>query len=625
MLIKSVQFGELAKRFRLSNESRIQTHRFACVGPGDDVYYRSSIDAQVRCINGKAKLLPAYEAADQIRVGQRNVAVSVKEIETEAELKGYLQLAQYHYRGKALHGRRAPLILVCHDPLLPSVLGYVELATAFLMNKPRAAVLNAPFSDTDSGISWTEWKKDSVRQYTNLVARIARTVVSPEFRGLGLASLLVRHAADYAREHWNVGGLKPLFMEITADMLRYVPFVERAGMHYIGETEGNLDRVTKDMAYVLRNLNRVRRREILSEDSAGIVDLQVSYAIQLNRMARRNGISRESLLNLLLRDPHRLSDNDWSILHKVLRLPKPTFLMGLTPAAERFVKKRVRDLSLPGKCPIYTPADRSSKAKTVVNASSCGLTMSGSVRRTRSTRRVQEAFGIDNDMLQNTLFSGLNFQVNRGDLVLICGPSGAGKTTLLSLLQKKMVDSKFRPEGLTGKFWVKPELKMSVLQPLEQSAPLIDALGGKTFDESLYALNVSGLAEARLYLKRFQELSNGQRYRAMMAKLIASHADVWIADEFCATLDPVTASIVARNLRRCAKRSGVTVVLAAASWADFIHELKPDRVLHLRSPWDYRVFTWPEFERSISESMLSGLACAQEIPGKTRRHVGIAH
>jgi ABC-type ATPase with predicted acetyltransferase domain len=158
--------------------------------------------------------------------------------------------------------------------------------------------------------------------------------------------------------------------------------------------------------------------------------------------------------------------------------------------------------------------------------------------------------------------------------------------------------------------WVKPDLDVSVLQPLGDHKPLIDSLGGSSFDESMYALNVSGLAEAHLYLKGFTELSNGQRCRAMMAKLIASNADVWIADEFCATLDPVTASIVARNLRRCAKRLRVTVLLAAASWADFIYELRPDTVIHLRSPWDYRVFSWLEFKQSLAQSMLSGLACA---------------
>lgn len=608
MLVRSVQFDNCAKRFRLKNDRRMQTHRFACLGPGDDVVYRSSKEAHVRCRNGTATLLPVYCASDTVQIGRRSVAVTVKEIETEVELRGYAQLAQYHYRGKDLHGRRSPLILVCHDPLLPPVLGYIELATAFLMNKPRAVVLNAPFADAESGISWSEWNKDTVRQYTNLVVRIARTVVSPEFRGLGLAGLLVRHAAAYARKHWNVGRLKPLFIEITADMLRYVPFVERAGMHYIGLTEGNLERLTKDMAYVLRNLRRVRRREILNEDSAGIVDLQVSYAMQLNRMAKRHKLGRASLLELLLRDPHRLPDRDWTMLHRVFRLPKPTFLMGLTPGAEAFTTMRTEALGLPKACPAFVPTVHGDEPQRIINATRCGFKLTATVRRTRSTRRVQEAFGIDNDMLYSTLFADLSFRVARGEVVLICGPSGAGKTTLLSLLQRKLVNAAHRPTGLSGRLWVKPDLDVSVLQPLGDQKPLIDALGGSSFDQSLYALNVSGLAEAHLYLKRFTELSNGQRYRAMMAKLIASNADVWIADEFCATLDPVTASIVARNLRRCAKRLRVTVLLAAASWADFIHELRPDTVIHLRSPWDYRVFSWPEFEESVTRSMLSGLA-----------------
>jgi ABC-type ATPase with predicted acetyltransferase domain len=417
-----------------------------------------------------------------------------------------------------------------------------------------------------------------------------------------------------------VGGLKPLFIEITADMLRYVPFVERAGMHYIGLTEGNLDRLTKDMAYVLRNLGRVRRREILNEDSAGIVDLQVSYAMRLNRMAKRNRLDRESLLELLLRDPHRLPDRDWTMLHKVFRLPKPTFLMGLTPATEAFVTRRIAALGLPRHCPTFAPVSHGLKSQRIVNASRCTFKLSATIRRTRSTRRVQEAFGIENDMLYSTLFADLSFKVARGEIALICGPSGAGKTTLLSLLQRKLIDAGYRPTGLSGRLWARPLLDVSVLQPLGNEKPLIDALSGSSFDESMYALNVSGLAEAHLYLKRFGELSNGQRYRAMMAKLIASNADVWIADEFCATLDPVTASIVARNLRRCAKRLRLTVLLAAASWADFIHELRPDTVIHLRSPWDYRVFSWPEFERSVAQSMLSGLACA---PAGSR-HAGMA-
>jgi len=144
-------------------------------------------------------------------------------------------------------------------------------------------------------------------------------------------------------------------------------------------------------------------------------------------------------------------------------------------------------------------------------------------------------------------------------------------------------------------------------------------LGHFSFEHVLYALNVSGLAEAHLYVKRFRELSNGQRYRAMVAKLIASGADVWIADEFCATLDPITANIVSRNLRRCAKELGVTVILAAANWSEFIYELRPDTIVHLRSPWDYRVFCWDEFRHAIDKSQALGHGSANGITGYDAR------
>ena len=74
------------------------------------------------------------------------------------------------------------------------------------------------------------WRKDTMRRYTKADVRIARCMVSPEFRGLKLASPHVRHAISLARYHWQVARLKPPFLEITADMLRYVPFIESAGM-----------------------------------------------------------------------------------------------------------------------------------------------------------------------------------------------------------------------------------------------------------------------------------------------------------------------------------------------------------------------------------------------------------
>ena len=69
--------------------------------------------------------------------------------------------------------------------------------------------------------------------------------------------------ANLLRKRWQVARLLPYFIEISADMLKYVPFAEKAGMMFVGETEGNLKRVHKDMDYLIRNVKRVKGGEIV--------------------------------------------------------------------------------------------------------------------------------------------------------------------------------------------------------------------------------------------------------------------------------------------------------------------------------------------------------------------------
>lgn len=608
--VSSVKYRSYGKTYRMENGMSINAHRFCCLGPGDDLIVSLNNSAYVNCINGCATVLPAYSAHDKINIGHRTIPLTIKEPASEEELQEYHKLEEYHYRGKVLHGRRVPLIIASSDPLLPNVLGYIELATTFIMNRPRAILFDHPFEDEAGTVSWKEWNKNTMRRYTNVVVRIARCVVSPEFRGLGLAGLLVKHAIAFARDHWHVAKLKPLFLEITADMLRYVPFVESTGMHYIGETEGNLGRVKKDMNYILANFDRVKNGEILNEHSSGIVDLQVHYATCLNKIETENGISRDNLLELLMRSPHKLTDDKWTLLHHIFRLPKPTFLVGLTSMAEEFIRKRKRQLNLPEKYPAHQPSNLNSTLSKDITVHNCSLYLDSSLVRTRNTRKVQHAFGINREMLRTTLFAKLSFAIHPGDIVLLCGPSGAGKTTLLSLLKQRLTNPDQIPQGCQGVVEVPLNTTVQILEPLRNSYPLVNSLGRFSFEHILYALNVSGLAEAHLYVKRFRELSNGQRYRAMVAKLIASGVDVWIADEFCATLDPITANIVSRNLRRCAKKHGVTVLLAAANWGEFIYELQPDTIVHLQSPWNCRVFSWDDFRHAMDKSQALGRGSA---------------
>ena len=571
------------------------------------MHLRNEDDIFVQCLNGPAIIKPIYIANDSIKIGLRSIPLIIKEPDTVDELIGYHKLEDYHYRGKMLHGRRVPLVVTSNDPLLPNVLGYIELTTSFMMSKPRAELFNSTFNDGIGIISWTSWNTDSMKHYTNVVVRIARCVVSPEFRGLGLSSLLVRHAIAFAKDHWQVANLKPLFLEITADMLRYVPFVESAGMHYIGETEGNLGRVNKDMSYLLSNFDRIQNGEIFNGKTAGIVDLQVHYAACLRKIENEQGLSRTDLLDMLLYAPQKLSYDKWELLHNIFRLPKPIFLIGLTEVSEEFIIERKRQRNIPDKYPAHCPEKMDSKLSDSIIAKKCSLKFDSSLLHTKNTRQVQQAFGLSKDMLTTTLFTDISFEIKPGEVVLICGPSGAGKTTLLNLLKERLMKPDIMPEGCEGTIEVPSDTSVQVLSPLRNPYPLVNSLGRISFEHALYALNLSGLAEAHLYIKRFSELSNGQRYRAMVAKLIASGAKAWIADEFCSTLDLITANIVSRNLRRCAKKHGKTVILAAANWSEFIYELKPDTIIHLRSPWDYRIFNWDEFRDAINKSAALGI------------------
>lgn len=592
MIVKTVNFRKDTKKLKLSNRKNMVVSRFCCLGEKDKINY-SKKTVHAECLNGKAKILPIYKSKDYLKIGTRKIPLVIKEIQNKEEIIGYHKLEEYHYRGKILHGRRVPLIAVTKDPFLPKVLGYIELATSFMMNKPRALVYNAPFSYKN--IQWDAWDKTAVKKYTNLTVRIARCVVSPEFRGVGLSKILTKHAIRFAKKHWQVGKLKPYFLEITADMLRYVPFVESAGMYFIGNTEGNLDRLNKDMKYILKNYDRVKKREILKEESSGIVDMQVFYATQLKKIQKDLGAKRKDLLELLLKKPEKLPDKYWDLLHKIFRFPKPTFLVGLNKYASNFIKKRIEKLNISIDNKIFMPHRVSNNWN--IELQDLALFLQSNLVKTKWSRKIQQAFGVSKEMLQSKLFSNLSLTINSGDIVLICGPSGAGKTTLLNFLKEKLLNPKFQPKGLSGISNIPKNIKISVLGELKNAKPVINSLDNRSFEESLYALNISGLAEAHLYVKRFSELSNGQRYRAMIAKLIASKSDIWLADEFCATLDPNTANIVSKNIRKSAKATGKTVILAAANWGEFIKELMPDKIVYLKSPWEHEIFNWKQFKK----------------------------
>lgn len=593
--VKRVRWLEHLKELSLTgSDAPLVVPRSACVTEGDFIEFTTS-GAWVICSNGKTRISPGYAAREFLKVGGLSLELIVKEITEADELAAYEALTEFHYRGRTLFGRTSRLVVRCFHPVYPSVIGYVELTTPLYMNKPRAAILDAPFRM--NGTAWEHWNVQTARDHINLIVRIARCVVYPEFRGLGIGQMLIKHAITFARERWQVGKEKPYFIEISADMLKFVPFAEKAGMTFIGETEGNLGRVAKDMSYLLKNRRRVKSGEIVKEEAFGIVDQQVARMNRAAKLLEREGWSRKELAQRLARLSEDQVLRDFNLFHEIISLPKPTYLKGLVPEAQKFLEKRT--VILAPKNSNGLPPLSLEPIQEAIIASKVSLTFQSRVRRTKRTHAIQQAFGISPDDFSHTVVRDLCLTLTAGEILLITGASGSGKSSLLQCLAFP------RQPGFSGNLSLPNNYRPGLFEPINSHKPLIEILGGADVRSTLRLMGTVGLSDAFVYLKRFNELSNGQQYRAMLAKLISSSNNVWLADEFCANLDVVTAIVVADRLQKVARNLRAVLIVASSQPELFAGALRPDKVLQLTTAWEYHLIPGADFIRNIPSQRAS--------------------
>lgn len=182
------------------------------------------------------------------------------------------------------------------------------------------------------------------------------------------------------------------------------------------------------------------------------------------------------------------------------------------------------------------------------------------VNKTVRTLEIAESFGLGLDEKEWVLYDNLELNIDQGDVVYVTGQSGSGKSVVLRELQKLMA-----AEGKSV---------ASIDQfTFEDDKNVIDQIG-KTTSDALGLLSMAGLNDAYLFVRKPSEMSDGQKYRLKIAKLIESGADVWVADEFGAVLDRVTAQVVTSNLQRAARKVGATVIVATTH-EDLVNALRP--------------------------------------------------
>ena len=570
---------------------RLSVPRSACVTKGDTIEFVGNDEVYVRCKHGneKAQILPSYSEKDEVQLGDLTISVLVKEITEPEEYGAYRQLQFHHYRGKSLFGRHVPLVMRAVHPLLPSVVGYIELTTPFLVSKPRQEFFNTACQL--NGIRWEQWNYDTSKKYISLFVRIARCVVHPELRGTGIGQRLVKHSIQFAKTRWQSGGRQPYILEICADMLRYVPFAESAGMVYIGETEGNGHRIVKDFSYFIKNLERYQKKEILPDDSCGIVDVKRSqFQALVDSDPSKTHEQALADLKRQIRGPTLKGDAKFK---SVLVYPKPVYVKGLHPDAEEFIRRRISELGLCSEK--KSGFEAIEPIRSSIELENVEVRFIKQVPRTKLTNQVERAFGTSLDTFEHTVLKSLDFSINSGSICLVTGMSGTGKSTFLKLLSKKI-------QPTCGKLEIPKNAEFGTLSPIRSKKTLIEVLGKGNLNRGIELMNSVGLSEAFLYIKPFQELSTGQKYRAMLASLFSEIKNIWLIDEFCECLDPITTKLVAKKLATIARKYKITVIVCAADYESFLGTLCPDQVLLLQGATRYKIFTFDEFQRFIEKA-----------------------
>jgi ABC-type Mn2+/Zn2+ transport system ATPase subunit len=235
---------------------------------------------------------------------------------------------------------------------------------------------------------------------------------------------------------------------------------------------------------------------------------------------------------------------------------------------------------------------------------------------------------------ETPLLPGFDLKIHRGSFVSVVGRNGSGKSTwfktLLGLLPP-----------VSGRIVKnKPDLKYSyvpqtvgidsVLPMRPKEMVLWGRLAGWNFLNPFASRHDRKLAEAALdtagareFANRpYRDLSEGQKQRSLLARVIASEADLVLLDEPTAAMDAVAEKETMRRLVKLARERNMAVVVVshdlglAAEAADimvFLDRETPSVVVGDATT----VFCHPSFRHQYGDEY-----CAR---AKTGSHLGHVH
>ncbi len=150
---------------------------------------------------------------------------------------------------------------------------------------------------------------------------------------------------------------------------------------------------------------------------------------------------------------------------------------------------------------------------------------------------------------EKIIFSGLDFQVNRGDKIAFVGPNGAGKTTLAKIISGKINFDK--GERIIGHNTIISYYAQDVADNLNPDFDIIETVDGIAEDKTIGQLRTllgSFLFTGDDVFKKVGVLSGGEKSRVALSKILLTKANFIILDEPTNHLDISSKQVLQKAL-----------------------------------------------------------------------------
>lgn len=216
-----------------------------------------------------------------------------------------------------------------------------------------------------------------------------------------------------------------------------------------------------------------------------------------------------------------------------------------------------------------------------------------------------------------TLISGLNLRVARGETLVLLGRSGSGKTTTLKLINRllELTEGEILVAGRPSLSWDPIQLRRGIGYVIQDAGLFPHWTVAKNVglvprlerwpEERIQArvkemLSLVGLPPEEFAGRHPAELSGGQKQRVGVARALAADPPILLMDEPFASLDPITRADLQREFQALAERLRKTIVFVthdvreALFLGTRIALLEQGRLVGVYAPAEFLKATEPE-------------------------------